>query len=101
MRSSKSKHTSDDQVIQPTSNDSEQVAPDSTNEDRWSDDYLRLLQDLQRRIGLLDDDALVQKLVDLIEESGQYETTEETFDFDLCALDRRTIQRIQEFFNGS
>lgn len=101
LRSSKSKHASDDQIVQQTSNDTEQVAPDSTNEERWSEEYLSELQELQRRIGLLDNTDEVQRLVDLVEESGQFEITEETFDFDLCALDRRTIQRLQQFFNGS
>ena len=86
--------------------DSEQVAPDSTNSTFvdteeplvFSEDYVSQLKDLQRKIMTLQDDSELQRVVQVIADSGQYEVTNKTFDFDLCALDRRTVQRLQQFF---
>lgn len=87
----------------------EQVAPDSTNSTDvevneppiFSEDYVSQLKDLQRKIMTLQDNQELQRVVQLIAETGQYEITKKTFDFDLCALDRRTVQRLQQFFSAS
>ena len=91
--------------------ESEQVAPDSTNNSLiepetegalvFSDDYVSQLKDLQQKIMTLQDNVELQRVVHLIAETGQYEITRKTFDFDLCALDRRTVQRLQQFFSGT
>ncbi|CAK9827296.1 Protein ENL [Anthophora retusa] len=86
----------------------EQVAPDSTNSTLvdsdigeppvFSEDYVSQLKDLQQKIMTLQDNQELQRVVQVIAETGQYEITKKTFDFDLCALDRRTVQRLQQFF---
>ncbi|XP_076765008.1 ENL/AF9-related superfamily elongation complex transcription factor [Xylocopa sonorina] len=86
----------------------EQVAPDSTNNTLvdsdmgeppvFSEDYVSQLKDLQQKIMTLQDNQELQRVVQVIAETGQYEITKKTFDFDLCALDRRTVQRLQQFF---
>lgn len=89
--------------------DTEQVAPDSTNSTDadiseplvFSEDYVSQLKDLQQKIMTLQDNEELQRVVQVIAETGQYEITKKTFDFDLCALDRRTVQRLQEFFSAS
>lgn len=89
--------------------DAEQVAPDSTNSTDaeisepplLSEDYVSQLKDLQQKIMTLQDNQELQKVVQVIAETGQYEITKKTFDFDLCALDRRTVQRLQQFFSAS
>lgn len=89
--------------------DAEQVAPDSTNSTDaeiseppvFSEDYVSQLKDLQQKIMTLQDNEELQRVVQVIAETGQYEITKKTFDFDLCALDRRTVQRLQEFFSAS
>ncbi|XP_012056303.1 PREDICTED: protein AF-9 [Atta cephalotes] len=90
-------------------NDPEQVAPDSTNTTDadiseppvFSEDYVSQLKDLQQKIMTLQDNDELQRVVQVIAETGQYEITKKTFDFDLCALDRRTVQRLQQFFSAS
>lgn len=89
----------------------EQIAPDSTNSilvesesDEplvFSDDYVSQLKDLQHKIMTLQDNQELQRVVQVIAATGQYEITRKTFDFDLCALDRRTVQRLQQFFSAS
>ncbi|KAI4502509.1 hypothetical protein M0802_002421 [Mischocyttarus mexicanus] len=91
--------------------DGEQVVPDSTNctlvesdsgePPVFSEDYVSQLKDLQHKIMTLQDNDELQRVVRVIEETGQYEITKKTFDFDLCALDRRTVQRLQQFFSAS
>lgn len=93
-------------VTEQTAGDSEQVAPDSTNSTLvdteeplvFSEDYVSQLKDLQQKIMTLQDNKELQRVVQVIAETGQYEITKKTFDFDLCALDRRTVQRLQQFF---
>lgn len=90
--------------------DAEQVAPDSTNSTDaeiseppplLSEDYVSQLKELQQKIMTLQDNQELQRVVQVIAETGQYEITKKTFDFDLCALDRRTVQRLQQFFSAS
>lgn len=99
-----SRSISDDQAAA----DGEQVAPDSTNSTLvdssteeppvFSEDYVTQLKDLQQKIMTLQDNQELQRVVKVIAETGQYEITKKTFDFDLCTLDRRTVQRLQQFF---
>ncbi|XP_031638089.1 protein AF-9 [Contarinia nasturtii] len=58
--------------------------------------YIAQLQALQQKILTLKDNDELQQVVEMIAETGCYEITNETFDFDLCALDRNTVQRLQE-----
>ncbi|KAG5324030.1 ENL protein, partial [Acromyrmex heyeri] len=109
------KKEKDDHVVNMTDNvnnkdnDPEQVAPDSTNTTDadiseppvFSEDYVSQLKDLQQKIMTLQDNDELQRVVQVIAETGQYEITKKTFDFDLCALDRRTVQRLQQFFSAS
>ena len=66
--------------------------------DKFTKEYVAQLRDLQHRIMSLEDNAELQKVVKVIAETGQYEITKKTFDFDLCALDIETVKRLQEFF---
>lgn len=98
-----------DNVLNDKDTDPEQVAPDSTNSTDaeiseppvFSEDYVSQLKDLQQKIMTLQDNDELQRVVQVIAETGQYEITKKTFDFDLCALDRRTVQRLQQFFSAS
>lgn len=64
-------------------------------------DYISQLKALQKKIMTLQDSNELQQVVELIAATGCYEVTSRTFDFDLCALDRKTVQRLQEFFSQS
>lgn len=98
-----------DSMVNSRDNDPEQVAPDSTNTTDadiseppvFSEEYVSQLKDLQQKIMTLQDNDELQRVVQVIAETGHYEITKKTFDFDLCALDRRTVQRLQQFFSAS
>lgn len=64
-------------------------------------DYMAELQELHHKIMTLQDNKELQQVVELIAETGNYEITSRTFDFDLCKLDRNTVQRLQDFFAAS
>lgn len=66
-----------------------------------TEEYVSQLRELQHKIMTLEDNAELQRVVQVIAETGQYEITKKTFDFDLCALDRSTVKRLQEFFAPS
>uniref|UniRef100_A0A1B0CFH7 YEATS domain-containing protein n=1 Tax=Lutzomyia longipalpis TaxID=7200 RepID=A0A1B0CFH7_LUTLO len=66
-----------------------------------STDYMSELKNLQQKIMTLQDNNELQQVVEMIAATGQYEITSKTFDFDLCALDKGTVQRLQEFFATS
>ncbi|CAN8011526.1 unnamed protein product [Ixodes pacificus] len=63
-------------------------------------DHLRELRELKSRILNLEDPHRLQAVVDLVEGTGLYKVTEASFDFDLCALDPMTLDRLQECLNG-
>lgn len=61
-----------------------------------SPDYMIQLQELQQRIMTLQSNEELERVVNLIAETGKYEVTKKTFDFDLCMLDRSTVQQLQK-----
>ncbi|KAH6938946.1 hypothetical protein HPB50_015070 [Hyalomma asiaticum] len=63
-------------------------------------DNLQELQELKKRILTLEDPRRLQAVVDLVEGTGLYKMTEESFDFDLCTLDKMTLERLQACLNG-
>lgn len=58
--------------------------------------YLAQLQSLHHKIMTIEDDDELQEVVEMIAASGRYEISSRTFDFDLGALDRTTVKRLQE-----
>lgn len=67
-------------------------------EEEIPQNYMTILKELQHKIMTLQDNNELQKVVQLIAETGKFEITAQTFDFDLCALDRSTVRRLQDFF---
>lgn len=61
-----------------------------------SPDYMIQLKELQKRIMTIQNNEELERVVNLIAETGKYEVTKKTFDFDLCLLDRTTVQQLQE-----
>jgi len=47
----------------------------------------------------LKDSSLLQKVADILETTGHFELTETTLEFDLCALDKTTIKKIESSIN--
>lgn len=63
-----------------------------------TEDYMGTLRELQHKIMGLRENADLQRVVALIVETGRYEVSAHTFDFDLCLLDRSTVRQLQDFF---
>ncbi|KAF5279929.1 hypothetical protein FQA39_LY18193 [Lamprigera yunnana] len=70
------------------------------NEENY-EDYMNILRDLQHKILTLQDNAELQRVVQLIAETGRFEVSAQTFDFDLCLLERSTITQLQNFFEST
>lgn len=89
-------------VNSSTSLDSVKVSPipDIIEKD-LSIDYMSDLKDLQHKIMTLQSNTELQQVVEIIAATGRFEVTSKTFDFDLCALDKDTVQKLQTFFQPS
>ncbi|KRT81064.1 hypothetical protein AMK59_5923 [Oryctes borbonicus] len=85
---------------EPSSNTSKCMEVDKEIQEN-SEDYLQILRDLQSKIMNLQDNAELQRVVQLIAETGRYELSQRTFDFDLCLLEKSTVRQLQEFFASS
>lgn len=55
----------------------------------------RELYDLYEQITKCEDSEFLQKIVDVIETTGHYTVAEKTFEFDLCSLEKTTLQKLQ------
>lgn len=64
-----------------------------------SNDYMNELKELKNKITALKNNDELQYVVQLIASTGCYEITKSTFDFDLCLLDQKTVEKLQEFLN--
>lgn len=73
--------------------DNREMTPDPSD---LSPDYMMQLRELQQRIMTIKSNDELERVVNLIAETGRYEVTTQTFDFDLCLLDRSTVQRLIE-----
>ena len=66
---------------------------------RFTKDYLADLLELQNRVCSVSDPDIAQRIVDAIEETGCFEISANTFDFDACKLDLVTIQKLRNILN--
>lgn len=57
------------------------------------------LVQLYKRLVALKDSSVLQRIADILEATGRFELTETTLDFDLCALDKATIKKIENSIN--
>lgn len=83
---------------QPTVESLRQRSLSPVSETKFTDEYITKLKELQRKIMALDDNSGLQRIVQVVAETGQYEITTKTFDFDLCSLDESIVQRLLDFF---
>ncbi|XP_019870076.1 protein AF-9 [Aethina tumida] len=91
----------EDVAINNNSDDERKVtSTDSVHDEKQqeAEDYMSMLRELQHKIMGLKDNSDLQRVVQLIAETGQFEVSAHTFDFDLCLLDRTTVSRLQDFF---
>ncbi|KAK6314147.1 hypothetical protein J4Q44_G00156060 [Coregonus suidteri] len=59
--------------------------------------YTEELVDLHRRLMALRERNVLQQIVNLIEETGHFNVTNTTFDFDLFSLDESTVRKLQSY----
>lgn len=81
--------------------DIENFTQNDKQEDENYEDYMNILRDLQHKILTLQDNSELQRVVQLIAETGRFEVSAQTFDFDLCLLERSTITQLQNFFQST
>lgn len=93
---SSSDSESDDQsstVATKNSKSSKKSSPNS-----WDTTSLKKLHKL---LNSLQDPQQLQEIVNIIEQTGQYNLTASTFDFDLCKLDDHTLNKLSKFMDLS
>ena len=91
---SSSDSESDDQPSTVTKNSkSKKSSPNS-----WDTGSLKKLHKL---LNSLQDPQQLQEIVNIIEQTGQYNLTASTFDFDLCKLDDHTLNKLSKFMDLS
>jgi len=60
-------------------------------------EYISVLLELQKQLMSVADDNMLEKLTTVVEETGKYSISDDTFDFDLCRLDSHTVNKLKEF----
>uniref|UniRef100_A0A674BA53 MLLT1 super elongation complex subunit n=1 Tax=Salmo trutta TaxID=8032 RepID=A0A674BA53_SALTR len=63
--------------------------------------YTEELVDLHRRLMALRERNVLQQIVNLIEETGHFNVTNTTFDFDLFSLDETTVRKLQSYLEDT
>ncbi|XP_003386748.1 PREDICTED: protein AF-9-like [Amphimedon queenslandica] len=58
------------------------------------------LKRLHKHLNSLQDPQRLQEIVNIIEQTGQYNLTQSTFDFDLCKLDDHTLSKLSKFMDA-
>uniref|UniRef100_A0A673A7U2 MLLT1 super elongation complex subunit a n=1 Tax=Sphaeramia orbicularis TaxID=375764 RepID=A0A673A7U2_9TELE len=66
-----------------------------------SEAYTEELVDLHRRLMALRERNVLQQIVNLIEETGHFNVTNTTFDFDLFSLDESTVRKLQSYLEAT
>lgn len=92
---SSSESESDDQptsmATKTTKSSSKKSSPNS-----WDTNALKRLH---KHLNSLQDPQRLQEIVNIIEQTGQYNLTQSTFDFDLCKLDDHTLNKLSKFMD--
>lgn len=91
----KTSRTEIPEQIRETCSDVSRSPSPSPSNNKFTDEYINSLKHLQHKIMMLEDEDL-QRVVTVIAETGHYEITTKTFDFDLCALNETTVKKLQE-----
>ncbi|KAG7488150.1 hypothetical protein MATL_G00030500 [Megalops atlanticus] len=63
--------------------------------------YTEELVELHRRLMSLRERNVLQQIVNLIEETGHFNVTNTTFDFDLFSLDESTVRKLQSYLEAT
>ncbi|XP_074834362.1 protein ENL [Carettochelys insculpta] len=96
------------QKLPPTNNKaSGRKSPESLNKPEkilkkgiYDKAYTDELVELHRRLMALRERNVLQQIVNLIEETGHFNVTNTTFDFDLFSLDETTVRKLQSYLEA-
>ncbi|KAK2704244.1 hypothetical protein QYM36_017475 [Artemia franciscana] len=70
-----------------------------SNPYRFTKDHLEDLMELQRRVSSVSDPNTAQKIVEIVEETGCFEYTAKTFDFNASKLDVVTVRKLRNLLS--
>ena len=93
---SSSDSDSDEQVPVPPKATKPGATKKTTN--TWDTSSLKMMH---KHLNSLQDPQQLQEIVNIIEQTGQYNLTASTFDFDLCKLDDHTLNKLKRFMEPS
>ncbi|XP_039211226.1 protein ENL [Crotalus tigris] len=79
-----------------TCNKPEKILKKGTYDKAYTDE----LVELHRRLMALRERNVLQQIVNLIEETGHFNVTNTTFDFDLFSLDETTVRKLQSYLEA-
>ncbi|XP_027557401.1 protein ENL isoform X2 [Neopelma chrysocephalum] len=77
-------------------NKTEKILKKGTYDKAYTDE----LVELHRRLMALRERNVLQQIVNLIEETGHFNVTNTTFDFDLFSLDETTVRKLQSYLEA-
>nr|XP_023699289.1 protein ENL-like isoform X3 [Paramormyrops kingsleyae] len=75
--------------------------PEKAMKKGYNKAYTEELVDLHRRLMALRERNVLQQIVNLIEETGHFNVTNTTFDFDLFSLDESTVRKLQSYLEAT
>uniref|UniRef100_T1JP90 YEATS domain-containing protein n=1 Tax=Strigamia maritima TaxID=126957 RepID=T1JP90_STRMM len=85
----------DGELVSPLSSNPPSPPQFSTSEnEKKLNSFEQELQNLHKQISLLQNRDQLQQITDIIEETGLYTVSQNSFDFDLHALDNETIRKL-------
>ena len=93
---SSSDSDSDEQAPAPPKTTKPGATKKTTN--TWDTSSLKMMH---KHLNSLQDPQQLQEIVNIIEQTGQYNLTASTFDFDLCKLDDHTLSKLKRFMEPS
>ncbi|XP_018583617.1 protein ENL isoform X3 [Scleropages formosus] len=96
-----SKHSSSNNKTSGRKSPEQCSRPEKILKKAYNKAYTEELVDLHRRLMALRERNVLQQIVNLIEETGHFNVTNTTFDFDLFSLDESTVRKLQSYLEAT
>ncbi|XP_028856116.1 protein ENL isoform X2 [Denticeps clupeoides] len=95
------KHSSSNNKVSGRKSPDPCCRPEKVLKKGYDKAYTEELVDLHRRLMALRERNVLQQIVNLIEETGLFNVTNTTFDFDLFSLDETTVRKLQSYLEAT
>ncbi|XP_036410265.1 protein ENL-like isoform X2 [Megalops cyprinoides] len=95
------KHSSSNNKVSGRKSPDPCTRPEKMLKKGYDKAYTEELVDLHRRLMALRERNVLQQIVNLIEETGHFNVTNTTFDFDLFSLDESTVRKLQSYLEAT